>query len=461
MKQILLTAASCFFAIAAFTQTVQNGGFESWSATAMENPQYYPYTSNYEAVRANLPANVTKVADPQQGNFAIRLETVANASDTMFGYVINGDPNSFAGGIPYAAHPITMSGYFKSNVMPGDTAFVLVIFKEAGVAVSFDIAIFTGVNSAYTSFTLPLTIPVTANPDSVIFGAVSSNAFVSGGIPGSMLQLDNIVFNGVATQPATMNGSFENWTTTSIYTPLGWTTIGDTATRTTDAHAGNYASQMRTIQYDAANAGPSFVTNGTFDGSAILGGRPFTLITDTLCGWYKFTPNGIDSATVIAFAKNNGGNVGANFVGLPPAASYTFFEVPFTCISTPDTLLIVFASSASNTTMSNVGSVLKIDDVYLKSSLLAVPEISWNNFGVVKLYPNPSNGVSWIEWTNNSNEAVMVTVTDALGRVVSQEAVNGNGAQRYAIDATSFEKGIYTVTLSQGGMVTSRRLVVE
>jgi hypothetical protein len=462
MKKFLLFAALLFSSAAANAQAIANGGFESWNASSTDMLNYYPQTSNPQALSMNLPANALKVADPQQGALALQLNTVANATDTMFGFITNGDPTTGQGGIPYAQHPITLTGYYKSNVMPGDTALLLIMFKEAGIVLSLDGMAFTGVHNTYTSFSVALTIPAISNPDSIVFAAVSSNAFVNNGIPGSMLQLDNLTFTGVASQPALMNGSFESWTTVNTSRPIQWSVAGDIAYQTPDAHSGNYAIMLNTFPAAPGFPSPSYLTNGFFPpNQGPVGGRPYSLTNDTLCFWYKFIPAGTDSATVALQTSAMGNPVGGAGMALPPASAYTFYQLPFSSFSAPDTLLIVFASSYNDVNMSNIGSVLKIDDVYLKSSLLAVPEISWNTFGKVTLYPNPSETDAYISFDNNSENEVTMTISDVTGKTISEIIISGSGHHNEHLDVSTMSKGNYTVTLSRDGKRVSRKLIVE
>ena len=121
----------------------------------------------------------------------------------------------------------------------------------------------------------------------------------------------------------------------------------------------------------------------------------------------------------------------------------------------------MIASSSNNTTLSNVGSVLKIDDLYLKSSQVGITELSWNIFGMVKLYPNPSNVNCWIEFDNTKNAPVVMTITDGLGKVISEISVEETGHQRQHIDTSVLNKGCYLVTLTQNGKSTCRPLLVD
>ena len=461
MKHKLLFLLGISFSLFSNAQTIPNGGFENWNNNSYVSPQNYWYTSNPDAASLGLPYNALQVTDPQQGTYAVKMNTVSNATDTMFGYILNGDPSTFTGGIPYTQHAATLSGFYKCNVMPGDTAFLLCIFKQGGTAISFDVQIFTGTHNSYTPFSLTLNVPAISSPDSIIVGAVSSNAFSGNVIPGSMLQLDNLLFTGVTQQPTLMNGSFENWTGNSRYVPQLWPTAGDSMLRTSDAHSGSYALQLKTVTYNNG-VGASYATQGTMiQNVGITGGRPYSQINDTLCGWYKFVPNGIDSATVWIQTSAAHNAVGGAAAGLPPANAYTFFSIPFTSIQTPDTLLVVFSSSFNDINQANGGSVFKIDDLYLKSSALAVPEIHWNDFGLVKLFPNPSNENCTVEFTNKENENVVLTVTDETGRKVSEETISGIGNHAVKIDTSVLAKGFYTVTLMQEERFTSRKLIVQ
>jgi hypothetical protein len=459
-KRLLLLSISALSAAGLFAQSVPNGGFENWNANSFEDLTYYQ-TSNFQNIMRGLPVNVEKVADPQQGSWAIKLTTVNMGPDTSFGFIINGDPNTMAGGIAYNQHPVTLTGYYKSDIAPGDTGFILVVFKQGGMPLSIDLATFTGTHTSYTPFTVTLTIPTLSTPDTVLIGAASSNAFSSNGIPGSMLQLDNLSFTGVASQPAQLNGSFENWTQRTRYLPLDWDIGGDdTLSRSGNAHSGNYCLKLTTIGYGGSDMSPGVATTGQLTNQGITGGRPYATQMDTLTGWYKYIPVGIDSATLWLQTSNNHTPVGGAFVGLAPAASWTYFSVPISSMMTPDTLMVTFASVYNNFDSTNVGSVLYVDDVYLKSSP-ASTGTSWNLFGPVTISPNPSTDFAWLDFTSMNEHAITVSVFDATGKLVSAETINGTGAQRYRIETVSWPQGVYSLVIEQDGARVVRPLVKQ
>lgn len=442
-------------------QSVPNGDFENWIGTANENPLYYPLVSNASAQTLGLPSNVVKVADPHDGNFAVQVKTVGNANDTAFGYIINGDPNTGAGGIPYNEHPITLSGYYKS-ILPSDTAILFIAFKENGVILSTNYAYFYGIHTNYTYFYIPLTIPALANPDSLVFGLISCNPSVPNPTPNSWIQLDHLLFNGVPTQPPQMNGSFENWTGETSWQISQWETVGDTAVRSTSPHSGLLALQLTTVMYDAFTAGPSIATTGHFYQNNIIAGRPYSQMNDTLCGWYKYTVNGIDSAAGGAIAMQSGTPVGYAIASFPAASNYTYFELPLTCAQQPDTLILLFVSSADNTVPANAGSRFYLDGLFLKSSPLSVSEYDWSAWGLVTLYPNPvlSGENAWLEFSSNSASS-LISVYDASGKLISEERVSANGKFRYEIESSGFTPGMYTVVLMQDGKRAVRKMIVQ
>lgn len=455
-KTLLITGFFLAIPFFSFSQTVPNGGFENWYSNSYEEPDYYR-TSNYDNTLRGMPANVTKVSDPYQGSFAIQMNTITNGTDTSFGYFINGDPGTLEGGIPYTQTPTMLTGYYKCNIPAGDTGIFLVIFKQGGTAISMNAGQFYGTHNSYTAFSIPITMPPMSTPDTIIVGAASSNAFVSQGIPGSMLQIDSIRFN-VATQPNLLNGSFESWNTVTRYFPFDWEVGGDTVFRAGNAHGGQYCLHLSNLYFGGPGLNPGVATTGYFGSNGPAGGRPYTLTSDTLVGWYKFIPSGTDSATVWVNCTNNATPVGGAYVGLPPAASWTQFSIPFSSFTAPDTLLVVFGAVFANFDSTNAGSVLYLDDVALRSSPLS-SGISWNPLGAAMLYPNPASTESWLSFNAEAGSPVRIRVTDEAGRLVSEETLHVSGPQRYRIDCSAYAAGLYTVTIRQNGNEASRRLI--
>lgn len=458
-------------------QIIPNGSFENWITGNYELPVNYPFSSNPGTfLRCNAPFNVEKVADPYHGSFAMRLTTRGSGEEACFGYIINsttGDnPLNFQGGFPYNQRPTGIRGYYKSSIPVGDSAYLLLIFKQAGNLIGFYETRFFGTKTNYTLFDYSFPTPLPLNPDSVIIGITSSDVFNGTAINGSMIQLDSISFTGVASQPALMNGSFETWQNSTIYKPEGpWYfneigEFGEGMLRSTDAFAGSYALQLKTLPQSDPLTGdpgssPSQLGLGTIDCSGpsciALGGIPFSKTKDTFTFRYKYLPSiGTDKAQVNLHFKKFGNIIGQAGVQLNAAASYTYLEIPFLLGQTPDSVIIQFASGDwSNTAPGFAGASLKIDSMVFKSDInTSVSDYVYQKF--VKIYPNPSHGlfilqadvkVSWIEVMNTSGQRVFAG------------AINKN---RTEINLSQHPKGVYIYKLYDKNIPVARgKLIID
>ncbi len=430
---ILIISRNCI------SQSVPNGGFENWNSTTFEQPQYFVETSNPEAfLKCNVPFNCVKTTDAYHGSLAVKLTTGGDSSNPCVGYVINvpapnGPPQH--GGIPYSQKPTGLKGFYKSAIPAGDSALILVNFSLAGNPIGFYSAKFYGTNSSYTGFNIDFTPPLAVNPDSMWFGAVSSD-FMSGvAIPGSMFQLDSVSFTGVTSQPAEFNGDFENWQNTSITLPSGWYTSGPLSVKqSTDAKSGNYALEVSTILSDkngnqTAQAG--YVSTGNYEcnqgGPCVLqGGQPFSQQIDTLVFYYKYTPAQTgDKATVNITFKNNGNISSGIMQYLPVASSYQSVLMPFNLTIAPDTVIVQFQSSiVSDTIVSFVGAKLTVDDIKFKSQPVFIYESSPEESFI--LYPNPASDFLIVSSPSEKRDVTRVNIYNALGEKVATDKTDEN-----------------------------------
>lgn len=372
----------CLFAClsVAHAQTVPNGGFESWQVTTFEEPLDY-FTSNSENAKngngqAIFPA--TKTTDAYAGQYAIKLTTTNSGTVTDFAFFANGNPGGgsvFQGGLPYNQKPTGISFHYKSNIIGNDTAIFLVMFKKNGVSLGNYIYKFTQTKTAYTLFNATLSPALPATPDTIGIACASSNPFLGTGYQaGNMIQVDNFLFTGVTSQPALMNGSFENWVTKTADKLNGWRLDGDFQ-RSTDFFSGNFALELQT-------AAPGFgdnqirvgrAMNGIPSQSTTTGGSPFSNQIDTLVFYYKYLPaHPQDSARFFADYKKNGVFIGNSYKQLGIAASYQQVVIPINLSTAPDSVLFSFESSKWPVQSIFIGSDLKIDNFYLKSQKLPI-----------------------------------------------------------------------------------------
>ena len=77
----------------------------------------------------------------------------------------------------------------------------------------------------------------------------------------------------------------------------------------------------------------------------------------------------------------------------------------------------------------------------------------------VQVYPNPSNGVFYVEIQETDLMQVELKVVNLIGKTVKQEPVEAN--QRVRIDLHDQPKGVYFVHLKAGNDTYMKRIVIQ
>ncbi|MBI1221739.1 MAG: T9SS type A sorting domain-containing protein [Bacteroidetes bacterium] len=476
MKTSLLSILLGAFCLGAEAQTaIPNGNFENWDQTNFENPKYYFQTSNIQLLDRGLPFNCEKTTDAYHGSFAIRLTTVGDNSNQMFGYFVNtyqpeGDPTQWHGGMPFDQNPTGMRGYFKSNIAAGDTGLIFVAFSKGGTNIGFYGYQFTGQQSNYTSFEFAFNPPLSQTPDSMIFGATSSNALMNQMVVGSTLTLDSISLLGVSSQPAQLNGDFEEWTTTTVESVSKWYREGEWDTipqKSTDAYKGSYALRLETgLGHDNGQprAYARSLSTGYYPQNCNpcdqLGGYPFTNQTDTLVFWFKYVSAGGSKGALMYSVKNAGQVIGGNYIELPQSASYQKMEIPIYVSQVPDTLVVQFQSARwEDSIPSAVGSYLIVDEVQLKSAPLTTA-VTTPQRAEINVYPNPSKGEIFFDAREIiPGSEMQIVFINSLGQMVQ---VTEWTEARQAIHLEGLPKGLYFYQVnSQGISVKTGSIVIE
>ncbi len=97
--------------------------------------------------------------------------------------------------------------------------------------------------------------------------------------------------------------------------------------------------------------------------------------------------------------------------------------------------------------------------VEVSVSVVGIDELSSNPFGL-SAFPNPTNGALNVSVKSEMNNAVM-TITDAVGKMVRTEKLNIAGRGTQTIDVANLEAGVYHLTVSKDGMKSVIDFVVE
>ena len=80
----------------------------------------------------------------------------------------------------------------------------------------------------------------------------------------------------------------------------------------------------------------------------------------------------------------------------------------------------------------------------------------------LEVFPNPSNGVSFLQYQSSEIEAVDIIITDLSGRETYRQEVNEfDGFHNQYIDLTSKSAGIYFINVIQGAHIYTKKLVIQ
>ena len=148
----------------------------------------------------------------------------------------------------------------------------------------------------------------------------------------------------------------------------------------------------------------------------------------------------------------------------------------FTCVAnmtgtfSPSSPLIAFNGGQANGTWTlsvedfynvdtgtlNSWSVLVCTDVYT----LSTPSVGFTDFAV---YPNPNNGNFNIQFTSNTSNGngVKVLVHDMRGRVILENNFENSATFNQNIQLNNAQSGVYLLTVTDGEIKQTKKIVVE
>lgn len=276
-------------------------------------------------------------------------------------------------------------------------------------------------------------------------------------------------------QTAVPNGDFESWT--DEYHIPDWDGLNydggilnfHTFSRTDDAHTGDYAAQVETINHAMIGNLPGIAFTGniafdpvtfeySFDVGVPVEGRP-----SSLKGFYKYNPAGGDTMAIVIGmfrwneAQNDLDSIGGGvfFTG-NTVNQYTAFEAPiqyFDPTLEADTMYIMMFSSLDSY---HPGSVLKVDDLTLNYGTVGGIELIAET--TVSIYPNPATETLNIE-TDNRQDVSELLIADVTGRIVFRQPFRG---QTQIVLPQEITGGIYFAQIRQEGItVKTTKILVD
>lgn len=481
IKHILLLCTLFFLmsqkSIAQFTN-IPNGGFEEWKNDTLFEDLNNFFTSNFNCYSNGLNANVTKI-NYMDGS-AARLETIDTSGDTLFGFIANANivnnegVISYHGGQPYTGKPDSILIEMDYDIMPEDSALIIVAFKKAGQVISENLLHVGGksTNWLVKKFLLKL---LSTNPDTVVIACISSDPFMGNEKVGSSISVDNFQFTGGGGTPI-VNGKMENWSLKTLLEPETWGTWNfydnyssfKTATKTTDKLKGNYA--LRLESYASNISGPNLqfgmvASASFFNNFDNLGAFPFTGNPKKFTFDIKYLPViSKDTALIyVTFSKYDDAiqstkYVGSAFLQVPNTVSnYTHYEIPINLSETPDTAsVIIFAGSQS---VPKNGSVLFVDNLGFDNQALGIEAMSSPLEAGLNYIREGQFGLN----SNLTSEAnVNIQLIDLSGRIIYANTFSnvppGKNVILFSIPNIRF--GMYAYSIQSDQDISSNKILI-
>lgn len=460
MRKIIYTLFCCASLSAVTAQTLVNGSFENWVEEELFDAPTDWGNSNIESPMSEV--NVTKDSDAAVGDWSVYMETVDTNGELDFGYVMAGTfgENGPESGVAFQGMVDGVRGQFKYDIMPGDSAIVVLAFFSQGVEIGMDVHKVTGTQNGWTemNFISPYGSMMV---DEVLVAISSSNAMDDEGVIGSWMMVDDLAFTNAGSIVGTIpNGGFENWQAVVSEEVSDWNSnmgiLSDATMRTEDAYAGDYAIRLQN-GYDEDNGTAETVlfTNGDFTQTGIEGGQAFTDRPVSFSGARLYSPNGMDIAYISVQFWAGDDMVGAAFVSIEGTdTDYQTFEAPVQYMNamTPDHVIVTITPGQE------AWSALLIDD-FAFSTATAINDLNSVDIDLT-ISPNPVNDRLTIK-VNESDQAIeQIRILDPRGAVVMSQRLGQaihNGI--WTTDMSHLNAGIYFVEILTERGRTTRNLV--
>ena len=455
---IILTLAAWLLAGNAHAQ-LPNADFEDWTTdTVLTYPEEWTVSEQFYGIPGQPFTGRSR--DSHSGAFSLELWSVEIEGDTIGGIALLGGLDEFGEpeGIAYSDQVDSIRGWVNLDLLPGDTAFMLIQFSWNGEASSFNVIPFSGVSGGWVPFSHGIENPLAPHDTLFLYLAMGGEESELAQ-PGSVLRIDSLHFTTnviINPTPAPIpNGDFEAWNLTTALVPDGaWghfnrelAVLGYPAS-IDSTHDGfeNTAVVMETIVIDEDTL-PGFLFLGEVVNEGFAGGIPYTGPQNgKLSGYVKYQPNGSDNGGVLLQFYNAMGNVtGGDSIPLPNTGSeYIPFSIDFTNSAMPAEIGLVFFAGEIP------GSVLYVDKLEITETV-GISETDMAAAG--RLWPNPAQ--DRVHWTVSGHDAdaQWVLINGQGQQIPVRPARSGNTC---ALTLDGIPAGVYMIQNATTGAITGR-----
>ena len=457
LRRVLVLILLASFTVS-YCQTIPNGDFENW-----EVRDHFKLDNWYSPTK-----NVERTTDAKVGNYALKLSNTYSAtSNGSKGYVRNLDYNNSKAlnGFAFEGEALSLSFWSKHDLAAGDNARIYIVFREKGTyrgKVDFR---FTGsTNNEFVNYKVPIEWNGIKSCDTawLYLYSYSKNKVEGNGY----VIFDDVHFENIGERlPDITNADFENWTNVGVEFPSTWRSIdlrqydrytsflsGQSTFKLSGdlAHTGDHSLMVKNYQ-NGTSARYGYAYIGTEDNDYYTRSFPVSDSFHYLQGYYKYIPDGADTARVQYRTWEGSRSRSNDYISLTEAQEWTFFAMPIDYYANealPDSAAIMIYSSY-NDTIRGFNSALHLDNLELvmepKPINLSVKESTFN----YSIYPNPAEDLLYLnQVTEMKSNNFSCWVMNAQGQH-EELTVNKNTGNK-TVDISHLPPSVYFLLIQDG-----------
>ena len=403
------------------------------------------------------------------GNYALRLFGQNLATNAVIG-------DGFFGGAPWNTRPDSIVGYARYDILPGDSAGMMVLFKKNGQI--FDTAFLllpSGVQNTFQRIARKINYTTSLIPDSIVVIFVPTN-YLNG--PDTHFH-NSITLDDVSFLPGNVgfpNSNFEDWFTSIVDQPLYWGSFGFIELDTLDPTAGHmvskvyfnapsdFAAQITSIYFPIANVAGGEISTRTHIFNENPADFPVRGRHVTLNGYYQFFPAATgDTMEILLTMYKNSTAIGyADFFSADSVTSFSPFNIPINYIDPteiPDSASLRIKSSKGN---GKAGTKLMVDKLSFDGFVSAVNNTHPDLFELdgMKVFPNPARDRLIVENLLADNKECSLSLFSVKGEIIKEIklAATEHSAQ---IEVGELSPGFYLLVMKKGERTFSKKIIIQ
>lgn len=255
------------------------------------------------------------------------------------------------------------------------------------------------------------------------------------------------------------NPSFENWANSN---PVGWEVANQpplviTVAQSSDAHEAASSANLVVSSFQGLTLG----------GALTATDFPIEIEPLAFSFWYKSSFDQGDMFTVAAEVDDaNGTAVRAGTATISENTDvWTQFILNLDELNTETATLgniTIFTQGPDGSIFSvHANTSIHIDD--LSYLYIVGVEENQSQLAIQSVYPNPSNGIAYVQYGVSTPSKVKVEIFDMSGKLIATpfNAQQGSGNYRVELPVSTLAAGVYTCRVSSETAVSTSTFVVE